>query len=157
MELNKAASEHEIQLFYRSGVLTGTVSEMLRAAGSSIADKEAYQKTTASRGLTLNAPLDHPRTVVPAQRRRWLQIGAHLQAAYPNAAHVCALHALSPRERQVVAYVAQGDSNKLIAYQLGISLGSVSNTLSRAIAKMGLRTRRELIRLYNKLLSPNGA
>jgi DNA-binding CsgD family transcriptional regulator len=258
LELNRASSEREIQLFYRSGVITGTVSEMLRATGSSITENETYQESTAARGfpdswgltvsgpayrgLTFNAPLDRIRTVPPAQRRRWLQIGAHVQAAYrlrrrfdrdpeavlepsgrvcrleraaqgssrrerlqraviaaerartssgrsegasgldewralvagrwtliesferdrrryytayPNAPHVRSFHALSPREEQVVAYVAQGDSNKLIAYQLGITLGSVSNSLSRAMAKMGLRTRQELIWLYNQLAQAN--
>lgn len=258
VELNNASSDHEVRLFYHSGVLSGTVSEMLRASGSSLANNETYQHSTASRGfadawgltvsgpehrgLAFNAPLDRPRTLPPAQRRRWLQVGAHIQAAfrlrrhltampeavmapsgevvhaeppaqarslrdrltaaavtverartsearcrdgsgidtwralvagrwtlietferdgrryyvaYPNAPHVRSLHALSPREQQVVAYVAQGDSNKWISYQLDITTGAVSNTLSRALAKLGLSSRRELIWMYNHLVPAN--
>jgi DNA-binding CsgD family transcriptional regulator len=78
--------------------------------------------------------------------------GRRYYVAYPNAPHVRSLHALSPREQQVVAYVAQGDSNKWISYQLDITTGAVSNTLSRALAKLGLSSRRELIWMYNHLV-----
>lgn len=253
VELNNASSDEEVRLFYHSGVLSGTVSEMLRASGSSLANNQTYQRSTASRGfpdawgltasgpehrgLAFNAPLERPRTLPPAQRRLWIQVGAHIlgayrlrrqlaarpeavvspsgeivhaeasakarslrgrlaaaavtvdrartrkgrtrdglatwhalvagrwtliesferdgrryYVAYPNAPHVRPLHALSPREQQVVAYVAQGDSNKWISYQLGATTGAVSNTVSRALAKLGLSTRRDLVWMYNHLV-----
>lgn len=58
---------------------------------------------------------------------------------------------LTPRESQVVAHVVQGESNKWIAYQLGIATGSVSKLLARAQARLGVESRRELIWLYQKL------
>jgi DNA-binding CsgD family transcriptional regulator len=54
---------------------------------------------------------------------------------------------LTLRERQVAALVAAGHSNKLIAYELGISQGSVASTLSHVMQKLGLRTRTELVSL----------
>jgi hypothetical protein len=44
--------------------------------------------------------------------------------------------ALTERERQVLAYAELGQSNKLIAYQLGLSTGTVGVHLGRARAKM---------------------
>jgi len=53
---------------------------------------------------------------------------------------------LSPREAQVVAYAAQGHSNKLIAYELGIAPSTVAMHLSTAAGKLGAKSRVELIR-----------
>jgi DNA-binding CsgD family transcriptional regulator len=58
---------------------------------------------------------------------------------------------LSERERQVVAYAAMGHSNKLIAYELGISASTVGVLLHRAAAKLGVKTRGELAAAYAKL------
>jgi len=54
---------------------------------------------------------------------------------------------LTLRERQVAALVAVGRSNKLIAYELGISQGAVASTLSHVMQKLGLRSRTELVSL----------
>jgi len=45
--------------------------------------------------------------------------------------------ALTERERQVVAYADLGQSNKLIAYELGLSASTVGVLLARARAKLG--------------------
>lgn len=54
--------------------------------------------------------------------------------------------ALSKRERQIVGLVAQGASNKEVAYRLGIGEPSVAGYLRRAKTKLGLRGRAELLR-----------
>ncbi|NUO52487.1 MAG: helix-turn-helix transcriptional regulator [Polyangiaceae bacterium] len=51
---------------------------------------------------------------------------------------------LSLRERQVVAYAALGHTNKLIAYELGISASSVGVLLWRAAKKLGVESRKDL-------------
>jgi len=51
---------------------------------------------------------------------------------------------LSLRERQVVAYAASGDSQKLIAYSLGISASLVSANLASACRKLGVASRAQL-------------
>ncbi|MFO0585843.1 MAG: helix-turn-helix transcriptional regulator [Anaeromyxobacter sp.] len=56
--------------------------------------------------------------------------------------------ALSARERDVLAYVAQGHGNKEVAYALGLSKTTIAAHLRRAVAKLGLRTRRDAIRLF---------
>jgi DNA-binding CsgD family transcriptional regulator len=45
---------------------------------------------------------------------------------------------LTPRERQVIAYAALGHSNKVIAYELGLSTPTVASHLARARAKLAL-------------------
>ena len=53
---------------------------------------------------------------------------------------------LSQRERQVAAYAALGHSNKLISYCLGLSPSTVATHLARALRKLGLGSRVEVVR-----------
>jgi DNA-binding CsgD family transcriptional regulator len=55
------------------------------------------------------------------------------------------IDALTKREHQIVAYASLGHWNKLVAYELGISVSTVRVLLSRASAKAGVRTRAELV------------
>jgi len=54
---------------------------------------------------------------------------------------------LTPRERELVALVAQGRTNAEIARQLFISVRTVSSHLDRIRAKTGARRRADLTRL----------
>lgn len=65
--------------------------------------------------------------------------------ARKNDPDVARHHALTRRERQVVGFAALGHSNKLIAYELGLSISSVAVYLDVAMEKLGLSTRAELI------------
>jgi DNA-binding CsgD family transcriptional regulator len=58
------------------------------------------------------------------------------------------LRALSDRERQVVAYAALGRSNKLIAYELGVTSSTVATHLAQAQAKLGFQTKAELLQAW---------
>jgi DNA-binding CsgD family transcriptional regulator len=51
---------------------------------------------------------------------------------------------LTEREAQIVALIALGHSNKLIAYELGLAWSTVRVLIQRAARKLGVRTRREL-------------
>lgn len=59
---------------------------------------------------------------------------------------------LSAAERRVVAAVAQGHSNKLIAYELGIAISTVATLIGRARRKLGYTSRVELARAGRALL-----
>jgi len=51
---------------------------------------------------------------------------------------------LTPRERELVELVLQGDSNKQIARKLGLSEQTVKNALSHAYTSLGVQSRGEL-------------
>lgn len=53
---------------------------------------------------------------------------------------------LSPQEARVLAALAKGHSNKLIAYELGLTTSTVGTLLARAARKLGCKTRIALAR-----------
>ncbi len=74
--------------------------------------------------------------------------GSKYLVAHRNDCQPAPLALLTERERQVVALAAMGHANKSIAYDLGIATSTVGVLLSRALRRLGLRSRRELRRLY---------
>ncbi len=60
--------------------------------------------------------------------------------------------ALSPRERAVTHLVARGKSNKLVAYELGLTESTVATHLTTAMRKLGARTRCDLIQMLSGLV-----
>ncbi|MEO1151563.1 MAG: response regulator transcription factor [Pseudomonadota bacterium] len=54
---------------------------------------------------------------------------------------------LTPREREILRFVEQGESNKAIAQRLDLSPGTVRNYLAEATAKLGVSNRIEAARL----------
>jgi DNA-binding NarL/FixJ family response regulator len=56
---------------------------------------------------------------------------------------------LTAQERKIAGYAALGHSSKLIAYELGLAPSTVAERLQVAIAKLGLRSRSELIKLFS--------
>ncbi len=74
--------------------------------------------------------------------------GKRFLVARRNAAELGDPLALRADERRVVALAARGHSVKLIAYELGLSKPTVSVRLTRALQKLGLRSRAELARCF---------
>ena len=66
------------------------------------------------------------------------------------------LGALSPRERQVLDALLAGGPNKVIAYDLGLSVRTVEVHRARMMERLGVRHLSEAIRLavMAKLASP---
>lgn len=58
---------------------------------------------------------------------------------------------LTRREQQALAYAEDGHTNKSIAYALGLAPSTVGVLLFRAAAKMGVKSRRELLLAYSRL------
>jgi DNA-binding CsgD family transcriptional regulator len=73
--------------------------------------------------------------------------GRRYLIAHANEPHAREPRTLTARERHVVTYAAMGHSNKLIAYELGLSVGTVSAYLARATRKLGLDSRLDVVRL----------
>jgi len=55
---------------------------------------------------------------------------------------------LAAREREVVELAARGETNRRIGMALGIAVGTVAGQLSRALAKLGLSDRNDLVRSW---------
>ena len=68
--------------------------------------------------------------------------------ARSNALDASATSRLSWRERQVVACLAMGQTNKEAAYELGLSHSTVRVLVARACAKLGSTTREHLVATY---------
>jgi DNA-binding CsgD family transcriptional regulator len=81
--------------------------------------------------------------------------GRSFLIAKPNPPRPPPIGTLTLRERAVVALAALGRSNKLIAYELGLSAGAVGNYLARAQHKLGAGSRAALIRLWHAA-APDG-
>ena len=74
--------------------------------------------------------------------------GRRYVVACENAVQAPDFERLTQREVQVVAYASLGHANKLIAYELGIATSTVGVLLSRAMARLGLRSRKALVAAY---------
>ncbi len=77
--------------------------------------------------------------------------GRRYLVAHRNPPELADLRALTPRECAVVNLAALGKSNKLIAYELGLSESGVSSHLHAAMRKLGITSRSDLIRLGAQL------
>jgi DNA-binding CsgD family transcriptional regulator len=80
--------------------------------------------------------------------------GKHFLVAKKNQPPALEVSDLSPRERQVLAFLALGQTNKLIAFELGISSSTVGVLLHRAASKLGVATRQDLIARYRAHVPP---
>jgi DNA-binding CsgD family transcriptional regulator len=95
-------------------------------------------------------------------RARWSLVdrfdsdGRTFVIAKPNPPSTPPRRPLTPRETAVVSLAALGRSNKLIAYELGVSVGSVGNYLVRAAKKLGVHSRADLLRAYLAAMGPRG-
>lgn len=64
--------------------------------------------------------------------------------------------ALTQRERDVLAYVVQGHTNKYVAYALGLSGATIAAHLKGALSKLGVRSRGEAIGLLSGAAATTG-
>lgn len=64
---------------------------------------------------------------------------------------------LTARERQVLIRASRGESNKVIAYELGLSWSTVRVLIYRAVKKLGGRRRADAIRKFCQLTELEGA
>ena len=76
--------------------------------------------------------------------------GKHYLVAYRNEPAIGVIPELSDRERQVVALAAMGYANKMIGYELGIAASTVGVLIGRAAKRLGVRSRAELVALYER-------
>lgn len=81
-------------------------------------------------------------------RRLFRVVRRALPRARRNDPATAPLALLSQRERQVAALVAMGHANKVIGYELGIATSTVGVLVGRALARLGLHSRKEVGAAY---------
>lgn len=120
--------------------------------------REAAVAIDRARGPLRHADGDAALAGWPALvRGRWTLVdhfesdGKRYVLAHTNAAAPVAPRALSAREREVLERAVLGRENKLIGYELGLADATVRVLMSRAAAKLGVRTRAEAIEAYRRL------
>ncbi len=77
--------------------------------------------------------------------------GKRMILARENCPQVRDLQALTPIERSVVGYAALEHSNKHLAYELGLAPSTVASHLARALKKLRLTSRHDLIERFGAL------
>lgn len=65
------------------------------------------------------------------------------------------LQALSPREKHIIALIAEGHTNKEIASKLALSDVTVKNYIGTMFSKLGVERRTQAVALYLKAQSPS--
>jgi len=106
----------------------------------------AVQSLKAGAVDFIEKPFDPPRLL--EQVRLALALEAARHAAEADERHRRSLLGrLTPREHEVVRLVARGGSNKVVAFDLGISERTVELHRGRAMKKLEVRTVPELVRL----------
>ncbi|QDG53132.1 helix-turn-helix transcriptional regulator [Persicimonas caeni] len=117
--------------------------------------REALERATRRIDRARSGPLRHePAEALPMWRGlvegrwslvdRWDSDGRRYVVAHPNDPHFDEPQKLTDRERQVVAYASQGDTNARISYSLGLDEPTVEALLHSALAKLGFDSRERL-------------
>jgi DNA-binding CsgD family transcriptional regulator len=119
--------------------------------------KSAVQETERARGrMRKSAPEESLELWKGLVSGRWTLVdhfendGKRYVLARRNDVLLGGLAALTPRERQAVGYAALGHTNKLIAYEMGLSASTVGVLLHRAGKKLGAQTREGLVAAYTR-------
>lgn len=77
--------------------------------------------------------------------------GKRYVVARSNEPHDPPIEELTPRERQVLAYAAMSNTDKLTAYELGLAPSTVRVLMARAIRRLGVRSRAEAVAAFQRL------
>jgi DNA-binding NarL/FixJ family response regulator len=110
------------------------------ASGYVLKDITAEQLATTIRGVAQGQVLLHP-DVASAVVASFAQASSEPTAAAPAFVSVSGLTQLTDREREILALLARGASNREISETLYIAGGTVKNHLSNILAKLGVRDR----------------
>lgn len=147
-EVGEAVFDPKGRIYDASGdARTPAAREMLRRAVLALEESKG-----SLRDANPDASLDVRKALVGA---RWSLLehveldGRRYIVARENPPGAPGPAALSARERQVLAYAKLGHHNKLIAYELGIADSTVRVLLARASAKLGVQSRRDLLRVFD--------
>lgn len=153
------------RLVRRRAVREAVAEEAVLDPGGRVLHAEGRARSESARGALRRLAVDVDRARSASRRDpeqatqlwralaagRWSLVdrfdrdGRHFLVANPNEVEVPTRSPLTRREEQVVGYAALGHADKLIAYEMGLSAGTVATLLSRARRKLGVASRAELV------------
>jgi len=110
------------------------------ASGYVLKDITAEQLATTIRGVAQGQVLLHP-DVASAVVASFAQASSEPATAMSASVGVSGLTQLTDREREILALLARGASNREISETLYIAGGTVKNHLSNILSKLGVRDR----------------
>jgi DNA-binding CsgD family transcriptional regulator len=115
----------------------------LARSGSNANETHALERAVDGRWVRIEA--------APLDGEDGDRIAVVLRSAAPSETFelLCRAHALTTRERQVVAALMAGDDTRAITERLVISPHTVQDHLKSVFAKVGVRSRRELLARLN--------
>ena len=149
--------------------------EAILSPAGSVVHAEGPAKTRSAREVLRDAAVAIDRARGPMRRSdpeaaaelwrgmvdgRWSLVdrfesdGRRLVIAYRNGFAASGPRGLTERERQVVAYAALARPNKQIAYELGLSVSAVGTYVAGALAKLGVASRIDLVKLVSAFGPP---
>jgi pimeloyl-ACP methyl ester carboxylesterase/DNA-binding CsgD family transcriptional regulator len=120
---------------------------VMHARGDSTIPFEEGRKVAALVAGARFVPLETRNHILLEGEPAWTQLTKIIEEFLPtpqNGAADC-LAELTPRERDLLEFVAQGSDNNEIAARLNISVKTVRNHLSTIFGKLGLSTRAQVI------------
>jgi len=136
-----AAALPAASIFAAWGILPAVVypAAVLARSGSDANEAQALERTVDGRWVKVEA--------APLEGEEGGRIAVVLRGAAPTEtfALLSRAYALTPRERQVVAALLAGDDTRAIAERLVISRHTVQDHLKSIFAKVGVRSRREVV------------
>ncbi len=131
----------------RGAATSAGAADVLRASAVAV-DRARSRGTTADDALELwRALCDGTWSLVET----FDTDGRRFMVAHENEPPVRGYRALSKREEQIVGFAAMGHAENLIGYEFGLSESTVRGHLDTAMAKLGVNTRLDLIRLVHAL------
>ena len=111
-----------------------SVRELLREQDTPVSQRVPVEQARGHSRWEVIDEIHHEGSVYQLRRRR-----AEAPETAPR---------FTPREEQVLLGALRGESNKSIAYSLGLARSTVGVLLFRAAAKLGVRTREDVISAY---------
>ena len=126
-----------------------TLAQAMAQARTALAEAARATAVAAQSTRSMAAALDEMLVALAASER------APIQAPRPADDHELRTGALSPREREVLALVAEGRSNKAIAAALYLSPNTVKTHVASLLTKLHADTRAQLAAIAARQLEPS--
>jgi DNA-binding NarL/FixJ family response regulator len=114
-------------------------------------ERALFAMQNGARGfITKDTSLGQLLDAIVRVKKGELVIDATLQKAGEHSRFAAKIDALTPREKQVLALIAEGLSTKEVAARLWVTPKTVANHLSHAYQKLGVRNRAQAVAaVYN--------